>query len=59
LGREAKRLNLNEYVEVVKDKVEKPPEPKVAYQIPTGIAKRMKVGFLGDKKNYYGTFTHY
>jgi hypothetical protein len=48
--RDAIRLNLFEYVRSVKDNIEKPPEPKVAYQIPIGIAKRaMKLTFTGDK----------
>jgi hypothetical protein len=48
--REATRLTLYEYVWFVKDKVEKPPEPKVVYQIPIGIAKRaMKLTISEDK----------
>ena len=49
LGREDMKLTLYEYVHAVKNKVEKPPEPKVAYQIPIGIAKKaMKLTFAGD-----------
>jgi hypothetical protein len=49
LGREDMKLTLYEYVQAVKNKVEKPPEPKVAYQIPIGIAKKaIKLTFVGD-----------
>jgi hypothetical protein len=48
--REEMRLALYEYVRFVKENEEKPPEPKVAYQIPIGIAKKaMKLNFIGDK----------
>jgi hypothetical protein len=43
------KLTLYEYVHAIKNKVEKPPEPKVSYQIPIGIAKKaMKLTFVGD-----------
>ena len=46
-SREAMSLTLYELVRCVKNKVKKPPEPKVAYQIPIGIAKRaMKLTFF-------------
>ena len=46
LGREDMTLTLYEYVQVVKDKVEITLEPKVAYQIRIGIAKKaMKLTF--------------
>jgi hypothetical protein len=49
LGREDMKLTLYEYVHVVKNKVEKTPKPKVAYQIPIGIAKKaMKLTIVGD-----------
>jgi hypothetical protein len=59
--REATRLTLYEYVWSVKYKVEKPPELKVVYQIPIGIAKTaIKLTISGDKKsNYYGTSTNF
>jgi hypothetical protein len=49
-SRESMNLTLYEYVMSVKDKVEKSPELKVAYQIPIGIAKRsMERTFSGIK----------
>ena len=49
-SRDEMRLALYDYVRSVKDNIEKPPEPKVAYQISIGIAKRaMKLTFTWDK----------
>ena len=49
-SRDFMHLTLYEYVRSIKDNIEKPPEPKVAYQILIGIAKRgMKLTFIGDK----------
>ena len=49
-SRDEMLLALYEYVRSVKENEEKPPEPKVAYQIPIGIAKKaMKLTFTGDK----------
>jgi hypothetical protein len=46
----AMRLTLCEYVQSIKDNIEKPPEQKLAYQIPIGIAKSvMKLTFIADK----------
>ena len=43
-------LALYEYIRSVKENEEKPPEPKVAFQIPIAIAKKaMKLTFTGDK----------
>jgi hypothetical protein len=50
LGRENMKLTLYEYVHVVKNKVEKPLESKVVYQILIGIAKKaMKLTFVRDR----------
>ena len=49
-SREEIRLALYEYVRSVKENEEKPPEPKVAFQIPIVIAKKaIKLTFTGDK----------
>ena len=42
-------LCLYNYVHAVKEKIDKPPEPAVEYQIPMGHVKRvMEIPFLGD-----------
>jgi hypothetical protein len=41
LGHENMKLSLYNYVNFVKNKVDKPHEPKVEYQIPIGIVKRV------------------